>query len=190
MSCVLIVGQFESEELIFMWDSAEDSQTVTKIKDHMSKMENYISFSYKFFNINTKREQFLFRLENCISFTMQGSMKMSDHLKLLELYTGYKKQSSFAIVARGSSVIVNTSLEDLSDVLSKHEEWIEVGTNIQDFEIHFLEYFKKVIKQPQCYQFSIPNMVGKIPECIQCPIDDCARNMETVVTFKCCHGKH
>ncbi|KAF8021011.1 hypothetical protein BT93_G1426 [Corymbia citriodora subsp. variegata] len=186
-----IEQSWENKELIILYDSAEDSMVVGQIRNILSRSP-YTS-NFKFFNINTNRKQFLSRLENCISWMIQQVNKeMPDSLtlKLLELYTNYQKQSGFAIVARGSSVIVNTSLTDLLKVLSEHEKWFKEGSNTEDFETLFLDYFKKVIPMPQCYQFSIPNMVSDIPKSIKCPTDNCTRNMETVITFKCCHGEH
>ncbi|XP_056176845.1 protein SIEVE ELEMENT OCCLUSION B-like [Syzygium oleosum] len=178
---------FVNRELIFLCGSAEDSKTVEEIENHLSK----IKFPVKFFNINTKRKQFLFRLENCISWMMQANKEMPNSLMpgLPELYSSYKKQSGFAIVARGSSVIVNTSVTDLLKVLSKHE-LINNVTNTQDFETHFVACHNKVAPPSQCLEFSIPNMVGDMPEYTKCPKADCTLNMETVTTFKCCHGKH
>ncbi|XP_048133602.1 protein SIEVE ELEMENT OCCLUSION B-like [Rhodamnia argentea] len=181
---------WEMKPLIFLCGSAEDSKIVEQIDDILNS--KLAAYNIKFLNINTKRKQFLSRLESCIAWKMQANKEMPDPLtlELLELYTSYKKQSGFAIVARGSSVIVNTTLTDLWKVLSEHRLWIKKDTNRDNFETHFQAYYKAVILMPQCYQFSIPDMVGDIPECIKCPTTNCTRKMETVVTFKCCHGAH
>lgn len=190
MSGVLIVGQCETKQLIFLCGSAEDSKIVEQIGDILKS--KFAAYNIKFLNINTERKRFLSRLKSCICLKMQVNKELPDPLTLdlLELYTSYKKQSGFAMVARGSSVIVNTSLVDLWTVLSEHKSWIKKDTNRFNFDTHFQEHYNKVIVMPKCYQFSIPDMVGDIPECIKCPTANCTRNMETVVTFKCCHGAH
>lgn len=190
MSYVLIVGQFVDGELICLYGSAEDSKSVEEIKNNLSKIK--IPVSVNFFDINPNRKQFLFRLENCISWMMQAIKEMPNSLMLglPELYNSYKKQSGFAIVARGSNVIVNTSVTDLLKVLSKHEEWINKVTNTQDFETHFVACHNEVASPSQCLEFSIPKMFGDMPEYTKCPKADCTLNIETVTTFKCCHGKH
>lgn len=184
---------FERKEIIFLFGSAEASDTVGQI-ENILRAQPYPSFNIKFFNINTipNKEQFISRLENCICWKMQGKKETPDSraLKLIELHNSYKKQRGLAILARGPSVIVNTSLPDLLKVLSEHRSWITEKTNPQNFDIHFLEYYQNVIVSPLCYKFSIPNMVGDIPKGIKCPTDNCHRDMETVVTFKCCHGEH
>lgn len=181
---------WETKQLIFLYGSAEDSKTVEQIDDVLKSKCDTFKFTYS--NVKTKRKQFLSCLKNCISWKMQVNKGMTDSqtLQLLELYNRYKQQSGFAIVTRGSSVLVNTSLSDLCKVLSEHTQWITKKTTRDNFDTHFQEYYKKVIVMPKCSHFSIPIMDGDIPECIKCPIGDCGRDMEIIVTFKCCHDKH
>lgn len=188
MSSGLIVGQFERKDLLFLYDSAEDSKTVHEIEEYLEKI-NYSVF-HRAIRISTKREQFLTRLENCISSKMQATSDIYDSQtqELLLLYTSYKKQGGFAIVARGSSVVVNARLTDFATVLSQHQTWIKRVTQTQAFEAVFKEHYEQVIVKSRCHHFYIPNMVGNIPKCIKCTV--CPRFMKTVVTFECCHGAH
>ncbi|XP_030441406.2 protein SIEVE ELEMENT OCCLUSION B-like [Syzygium oleosum] len=179
---------FERKDLLFLYDSAEDAKTVHEIEEYLEKI-NY-SVSHIAIRISTKREQFLTRLENCISSKMQVTSDIYDSQtqELLQLYTSYKKQGGFAIVARGSSVVVNARLTDFAMVLSQHQTWIKRVTQKQAFEAVFQEHYKQVIVKSRCHHFYIPNMVGNIPECIKCTV--CSRLMKTAVTFECCHGAH
>ncbi|KAF8016540.1 hypothetical protein BT93_H1913 [Corymbia citriodora subsp. variegata] len=163
---------FEMKELLFLYDSAEDSKTVREIEEHLEKINCY-SVSYIAIRISTKREQFLTRLEDCIFSRMQAN---SD------------KQGGFAIVARGSRVVVNARLVDFATVLSQHQKWIKRVSQTQAFETIFQEHYDQVIVKPRCHRFYIPNMVGKVPECIKCTV--CSRDMKTAITFECCHGGH
>ncbi|XP_056174020.1 protein SIEVE ELEMENT OCCLUSION B-like isoform X1 [Syzygium oleosum] len=175
---------FEREELIFLYGSAEDTQTVQKIEKYLSEINGYFG-PYKALNINTKREKFLTRLESCLSLKMQASSDVYDSRaqELLELYTSYKQCGGFAVIARGSSVVINTLLMDFETVLSQHQKWV---TQAQAFEAGFKRYYEEVVKKPSCHRFYIPNVVGNIPECIKCA--KCSRYMKTAVTFECCHG--
>ncbi|KAF8016400.1 hypothetical protein BT93_H1801 [Corymbia citriodora subsp. variegata] len=175
---------FEREELIFLYGSGEDLQTVQKIEKHLKEINGYL-VPYKALNISNKREQFLTRLESCLSLKMQASSDVYDSLaqELLELYTNYKQCSGFAVITRGSSVVVNTRLMDFETVLSQHQKWV---TQAQAFEVLFKRYYNEVVRKPRCHHFYIPNLVGGIPECIKCA--KCSRYMKTAVTYECCHG--
>lgn len=180
---------FKSEELTILYGSAEDSELVKKVDSHLTIIKNRFSF-FRGFNINTERVKFLTHLERCIFTKMRVSTELSDPLTkdLLELYAGYKKQSSFGIIARGSRVVVHIGLTHLEKWLSQHEEWIKKRSNKQDFDKQIQDFYRQSVAETECLKFQIPNMVGNIPEYNKCP--NCSQNMEKVVTFKCCHGKH
>ncbi|KAK3417414.1 hypothetical protein EUGRSUZ_H03162 [Eucalyptus grandis] len=179
---------FERRELLFLYDSAEDSNAVREIEEHLEKI-NY-SVSHIAIRINTKRKQFLTRLEYCISSKMQANSDVYDSLTqdLFELYTSYKKHGGFAIMARGSSTIVNARLTDFTTVLSQHQMWIPRVTQTQTFEAVFQEHYRHAIVKPHCHRFYIPNMVGNMPKSLRCK--KCSQNMKISVTFECCHGEH
>ncbi|KAF8016418.1 hypothetical protein BT93_H1815 [Corymbia citriodora subsp. variegata] len=179
---------FERKELLFLYDSAEDTETVRQIEEYLGKINN--SVSHIAIRIGTKREQFLTRLENCISSKMQATSNIYDSLtqELLELYTTYKKHGGFGIIARGSSVVVNARLTDFAQVLAQHQTWIRRVTQTQTFEAVFQEHYKQVIVKPRCHRFYIPNVVGDMPKSIKCIV--CSQYMKTAVTFECCHGEH
>ncbi|KAF8016421.1 hypothetical protein BT93_H1818 [Corymbia citriodora subsp. variegata] len=179
---------FKRKELLFLYDSAEDTETVRQTEEYLGKINH--SVSHIAIRIGTKREQFLTRLENCISSKMQATSNIYDSLtqELLELYTTYKKHGGFGIIARGSSVVVNTRLTDFAQVLSQHQTLIRRVTRTETFEAVFEEHYKQVIVKPRCHGFYIPNMVGNMPKSIKCIV--CSQYMKTAVTFDCCHGEH
>ncbi|XP_030543444.2 protein SIEVE ELEMENT OCCLUSION B-like [Rhodamnia argentea] len=187
--CPYIEQCFERKELLVLYDSAEDSKTVHEIEEYLEKINGY-SVSHIAIRISKRREQFLTRLENCISLKMQANPDIYDSLtqELLELYTSYKKHGGFAIIARGSRVVINARLTDFAMVLSQHPTWIKRVTHTQAFEAVFQEHYNQVIVKQRCHHFYIPNMVGNVPKRIKCTV--CSRDMKTAVTFECCHGAH
>ncbi|KAI3442031.1 uncharacterized protein J3R85_001612 [Psidium guajava] len=171
---------FEEGELIILYSSVEDPETVLKIEQYMKEIA-----SYRCINVNTKREQFLTRLESCLYLKMQASPDVYDSRaqELLELYTSYKQCGGFAIIARGSTVVVNARPADFEAVLSLHREWL---AQAQDFEAAFKARYDEFVKKPRCHHFYIPKAVGNMPECVKCA--KCSRYMEVAVAFECCHG--
>ncbi|XP_039154653.1 protein SIEVE ELEMENT OCCLUSION B-like [Eucalyptus grandis] len=180
---------FERKELLLLYDSVEDSKTVREIEEYLEKIKGY-SVSFRDIRIGMKRDKFLTRLENCIFSKMHVNQDINNALtqELLKLYTSYKKQGGFAIVARGSRVVVNARLTDFATVLSQHQTWIKRVTQTQDFEAVFQEHYDQVIVKPRCHHFYIPNMVDHVPKRIECPA--CSREMKTAITYECCHGAH
>ncbi|KAF8016423.1 hypothetical protein BT93_H1820 [Corymbia citriodora subsp. variegata] len=180
---------FEMKEPLFLYGSAEDCKTVCEIEEHLEKINGY-SVSYKAIRISNKREQFLTRLENCISSKIEANSDISDSLtqEMLELYTNCKKEGGFAIVARGSSVVINARLADFATVLSQHQTWIKRVTQTQAFEAVFQEHYDQVILKRRCHHFYIPNMVDHAPKRRKC--SGCSRDMKTAVAYECCHGEH
>ncbi|KAL3727089.1 hypothetical protein ACJRO7_031915 [Eucalyptus globulus] len=178
----------------FLVRSAEDSKTVEQIDDVLKSKCDTFKFMYS--NVKTKRKQFLSCLKNCISWKMQVNKGMTDSqtLQLLELYNRYKQQSGFAIVTRGSSVLVNTSLSDLCKVLSEHTQWITKKTTRDNFDTHFQEIsFLSYAKNCFCISINCLCTYSPPSRCLYYlfhPIGDCGRDMEIIVTFKCCHDKH
>ena len=86
-----------------------------------------------------------------------------------------------------STVIINTSLTDAAKVMLNYQSWSRTITKDWTFE----KAFKKEQDKPDpqaCHRFSIPNMVGNIPEYVSCT--ECSLTMKVTVTFECCHGKH
>ncbi|KAI3442032.1 uncharacterized protein J3R85_001613 [Psidium guajava] len=110
----------EEGEHIILYGSVEDPQTVQKIEQYMRE----IAF-YRCIDVNTKREQFLSRVESCLYLKMQASSDIYDSRvqELLELYINYKQRGGFVVISRGSTVVVNARLADFEAVLSLHQEW-------------------------------------------------------------------
>ncbi|KAL3727087.1 hypothetical protein ACJRO7_031913 [Eucalyptus globulus] len=181
-----IEQSIEKGELIFLYGSAVGSKTIERIEGHLSKIRSDL---FKFSNHKANREQFFTRLDSCMSLKMQESSDVYDSQteELVKLYTSYKQDGGFAIVARGSSVVINTRLTDFEMVLSQHQHWFN-STNAKTFETVFKAYYDKVVDKSLCHHFYIPSMVGNIPDKIKCR--DCNRYLKTVITFECCHSAH
>ncbi|KAF8016424.1 hypothetical protein BT93_H1821 [Corymbia citriodora subsp. variegata] len=187
--CPYMEQYCERKELLFLYDSVEDSKSVREIEEYLEKINGY-SVSHRDIRIKMKREQFLTSLETCISSKIKATSDTYDTLTqdLLELYTSYKKQGGFAIIARGSTVVVNARLTDFATVLSQHQTWIKRVTQTLPFEAVFQEHYDEAITKPRCHLVYIPNMVGHVVKRIKCP--KCSQDMKTAVTYECCHDAH
>ncbi|XP_065628220.1 protein SIEVE ELEMENT OCCLUSION B-like [Quercus suber] len=97
----------------------------------------------------------------------------------------YKTESGWAVLSKGSRLVVNgngsTMLKVLEEFDKKKELVREVG-----FEICFKDHYEKIIQTGRhCCSVDIPMNAGKYPEHIKCP--ECPRIMETYISYKCCH---
>ncbi|KAE8022600.1 hypothetical protein FH972_008386 [Carpinus fangiana] len=97
----------------------------------------------------------------------------------------YKNESGWAVLSKGSTVVLSGHGTTILKVVEDFEKWKEFVKE-KGFEFIFKEYHNKVLHTAHiCCRIDIPNTSGKIPENMKCP--DCPRIMETYISFKCCH---
>ncbi|KAK7847122.1 protein sieve element occlusion b [Quercus suber] len=97
----------------------------------------------------------------------------------------YKNESGWAVLSKGSTVVLSGHGTTILKVLEDLDKWKE-HVREKGFEVIFREYHNKVLHTAHiCCRIDIPNTSGKIPENMKCP--DCPRIMETYISFKCCH---
>ncbi|XP_030973475.1 protein SIEVE ELEMENT OCCLUSION B-like [Quercus lobata] len=97
----------------------------------------------------------------------------------------YKNESGWAVLSKGSTVVLSGHGTTILKVLEDLDKWKELVRE-KGFEVIFREYHNKVLHTAHiCCRIDIPNTSGKIPENMKCP--DCPRIMETYISFKCCH---
>ncbi|KAK7815167.1 protein sieve element occlusion b [Quercus suber] len=97
----------------------------------------------------------------------------------------YKNESGWAVLSKGSRVLVSGHGTSFLKVLEEFEKWKEYVRQI-GFEVCFKEYHDKLLHTTRrCCRVDIPITNGKIPEHMKCP--ECPRVMEAYISFKCCH---
>ncbi|GKV07834.1 hypothetical protein SLEP1_g19546 [Rubroshorea leprosula] len=97
----------------------------------------------------------------------------------------YDKEGSWAILCKGSNVVVNGHGTTVLPALLEYDLWKE-QVAIKGFDIAFRDHHGKLhdIAHP-CCRFEFPMAAGRIPEGMKCP--ECNRMMEKHITFICCH---
>ncbi|XP_004288435.1 PREDICTED: uncharacterized protein LOC101298064 [Fragaria vesca subsp. vesca] len=97
----------------------------------------------------------------------------------------YKNESGWAVLTRGSTVLVTGHGVSVLKVVEDFEKWKE-HVKEKGFEFCFKAYYGRVVQASRpCCRLDIPGSTGKVPESMKCP--DCQRNMETYISYKCCH---
>ncbi|XP_015888002.2 protein SIEVE ELEMENT OCCLUSION B [Ziziphus jujuba] len=97
----------------------------------------------------------------------------------------YKNESGWALLSKGSTVVVSGHGFTILRVVDEFEKWKD-QIKEKGFEIAFKEYHNKILAVVrQCSRLDIPSEAGKVPETMPCP--ECPRIMETFISYKCCH---
>ncbi|KAL6189536.1 hypothetical protein ACLB2K_040924 [Fragaria x ananassa] len=105
--------------------------------------------------------------------------------KEVQKLLSYKNESGWAVLSKGSTVVVSGHGFTILKVLEDFERWKELIKE-KGFEVSFKSYHDKVIQtMKHCVRLDIPSVAGKVPETMKCP--ECPRTMETYVSYKCCH---
>ncbi|XP_071721770.1 protein SIEVE ELEMENT OCCLUSION B-like [Rutidosis leptorrhynchoides] len=179
----------KSQKYILLY-GAEDNKAIQEIEEPVKKIiEDGVPIAAH--NV-TKNQLFWSRFESLMLLKLQTKADVHEPLMqdILSLYTNFKKDGGFAILTRGSRVVINDSIVDVTKVLSQYEtNWRkQVRGNETTFDAAFQKHRERVFVLPRCHHFYIPNMVGYIPEDVKCPV--CPRMMKNIVKFECCHGAH
>ncbi|KAF8029589.1 hypothetical protein BT93_E2110 [Corymbia citriodora subsp. variegata] len=179
----------KSKKYILLY-GAEDTKAIHEIEEPVKKIiEDGVPIVA--YNV-TKNQLFWSRLESLMLSKLQTKADVHEPLMqdILSLYTNFKKDGGFAVLTRGSQVVINDSIVDVTKILVQYETtWKkQVKGNEKTFDAAFKEYRDRVFVLPRCHHFYIPNMVGYIPEDVKCPV--CPRMMKNIVKFECCHGAH
>ncbi|CAJ1976490.1 unnamed protein product [Sphenostylis stenocarpa] len=100
----------------------------------------------------------------------------------------YKNETGWALLSKGSSVVVSGHGTTILKTVAEFEKWKELVIK-KGFELSFKEYHDKIeVTTHRCSHLEIPNVAGKLPETIKCP--DCPRVMEIFISYKCCHNEN
>uniref|UniRef100_A0A2N9EJ56 Sieve element occlusion N-terminal domain-containing protein n=1 Tax=Fagus sylvatica TaxID=28930 RepID=A0A2N9EJ56_FAGSY len=100
----------------------------------------------------------------------------------------YKNESGWAVLSKGSRVVVSGHGTSFLKVLEEFDKWKE-SVRQMGFEICFKEYHEKLIIHTarRCCRVDIPFTPEKNPQQMTCPEAGCSRVMETYISHKCCH---
>ena len=100
----------------------------------------------------------------------------------------YKNETGWALLSKGSTVVVSGHGTTILKTVTDFEKWKEVATK-KGFGLSFKEHHERIVRTThRCAQFEIHNVAGKLPEAIKCP--DCPRIMEIFISYKCCHNEN
>lgn len=110
-----------------------------------------------------------------------------DVTKEVQKMLSYKNESGWALLSKGSEVILTGHGSTILRTVAEFEKWKEVVVS-KGFEWSFKGYHEKVAKtHHRCSYVEIPDVAGKLPERIGCP--ECPKTMEIFITYKCCHDE-
>ncbi|XP_027366758.1 protein SIEVE ELEMENT OCCLUSION B-like [Abrus precatorius] len=121
-------------------------------------------------------------------FVTKMHMTTNTVTKEVQKMLSYKNESGWALLAKGSTVVLTGHGTTILKTVAEFEKWKEIAIK-QGFEISFREQHDKVVRTThRCSHLEIPNVAGKIPDTIECP--DCHRTMEVFISYKCCHKEN
>lgn len=128
------------------------------------------------------------RLESMLQSKMQLE-SMRNHLdttlqEIQRLQSFDKGHEGWAVVAKGSHIIVNAHGRLALTVLEEYEKW-EKRAKDEGLEVAFLHHYKDLyMNEYICPRIDFP-FTARTPDHMLCP--DCRREMQKFKTFKCCH---
>ncbi|XP_065880033.1 protein SIEVE ELEMENT OCCLUSION B [Euphorbia lathyris] len=127
------------------------------------------------------------RLESMLFSKIQLG-KIDEHdpmMQEIKKLLSYDKEGGWAVLSRGSNVVVNGHSTTVLPTLVEYDMWKE-NVPVKGFDQSFKEHHDKLhgIAHP-CCRFEFSTTASRIPERLKCP--ECHRAMEKLITFCCCH---
>ncbi|KAK9930994.1 hypothetical protein M0R45_018294 [Rubus argutus] len=105
--------------------------------------------------------------------------------KEIQELLSYKNESGWAVLSKGSTVLVTGHGVSVLKVVEDFDKWKD-HVKERGFEFCFKAYYERIrLASRPCCRLDIPGSTGKVPESMKCP--DCHRSMETFISYKCCH---
>lgn len=128
------------------------------------------------------------RLESMFHSKMQlGRMRDHSDITLQELQrlqSFDKGHEGWAILAKGSNIVVNAHGRLALTVVEDYEKWEERAKK-EGLEVAFAAYYQELyMKEYICSRIEFP-FTARMPDHMLCP--DCRREMQKFKTFRCCH---
>ncbi|KAA8529235.1 hypothetical protein F0562_033966 [Nyssa sinensis] len=131
------------------------------------------------------------RLESMLFSKIQLG-RADDHdpmLREIKKLLSYDKETGgWALLSKGSSVLINGHGTTVFPTLSEYDIWKEHVT-VKGFDTSIKEHHDMLhgVAHP-CCRFEFPSTIGRIPEKMKCP--ECNQLMEKYITFLCCHDEN
>ncbi|KAF5961593.1 hypothetical protein HYC85_002802 [Camellia sinensis] len=109
-------------------------------------------------------------------------------LQEIKKLLSYDKSEGWAVLCRGSEVVVNGHGTTVLPTLVEYDDIWKINVPTNGFDKSFKDHHDKLhgITHP-CCRFEFPSVAGRIPESMKCP--ECVRVMEKHITFICCHDE-
>ena len=131
--------------------------------------------------------RFWTNIESLFISKAQGKTQIDEVAQEIQKLLSYKNEKEWAVLTKGSRVVLVSSGEVILKVVEEFEKW-KIKLNEKDFELAFKDYHDVVFKGEKhiCHHIKIPLNTGKIPETLEC--SHCHRIMDTHISYKCCHN--
>ncbi|KAA8530163.1 hypothetical protein F0562_004872 [Nyssa sinensis] len=129
------------------------------------------------------------RLESMLFSKIQlGSVDDQDPMmQEIKKLLSYDKSGGWAVLSKGSSVVINGHSTTVLPTLSEYDMWKE-NVPVKGFDTSMKEHYLKLHGETHpCCRFEFLSTAGRIPETMKCP--ECFRHMEKHITFLCCHDE-
>ncbi|KAM7266976.1 hypothetical protein ACFE04_009142 [Oxalis oulophora] len=130
------------------------------------------------------------RLESMLFSKIQLG-RVDDHtdptMQQIKKLLSYDKEGGWAVLAKGSEVVVNGHSTTILPTVFEYDSWKE-HVITKGFDVAIRDYHDMLhgVSHP-CCRFEFLNSAGRIPETMRCP--ECNRAMEKYTTFLCCHDE-
>ncbi|XP_028762366.1 protein SIEVE ELEMENT OCCLUSION B-like [Neltuma alba] len=129
-----------------------------------------------------------------LSRVQTKNSKQDTILKDLKTLMSYKNERTWALLSKGSNVLVIGFDPLVTSVLEDFDEWRVNVPVLQGFDTAFMKYYseKKASVPPPCLHFQMSNIRSGVPFTITCPEPSCKKKIMEVenASYKCCHGIH
>ena len=192
---VPFVVQIKQEKYIFFY-GGNDKEWIQQFTKYATAFANdpilkEKKISIELFHVDKENKGILTKFWSGIESLFVTKVHKTDDAVTQEVQKllSYKNETGWALLSRGSSVVLSGHGTTILKTVAEFEKWKEfVNKKGFDFEVIFKEYHEKIVRSThRCSHLEIPNVAGKLPETIKCP--DCPKSMEIFISYKCCHNE-
>ncbi|XP_028782760.1 protein SIEVE ELEMENT OCCLUSION B [Neltuma alba] len=183
---------FKEEKYIFFY-GGHDKDWVQQFTKYATAMANDAllkekKISIEIFHVEKEDKNIFSRFWSGIEslfVTKVHKTEDDDVTKEVQKMLSYKNETGWALLSKGSEVILTGHGTTVLKTVAEYEKWKELVKS-KGFEGSFRDYHEKAVRLlHRCSHLEIPNVAGKLPERIRCP--ECPKTMEIFITYKCCH---
>ncbi|KAI9122844.1 hypothetical protein K1719_005733 [Acacia pycnantha] len=187
---------FEEEKYIFFY-GGHDKEWVLQFNKYATALANDSFLKEKkilieLFHVEKEHKHIFRRFWRGIEslFVTKAHKSAEEHddvTKEVKKMLSYKNESGWALLSKGSEVILTGHGTTILKTVAEFEKWKEFVVT-KGFEWSFKEYHENAAKAlHRCTHLEVPNISGRLPERIRCP--ECPKTMEVYITYKCCHDE-